>query len=255
MPEMETISIAYKSGNPRLQSDRGLEVKSLVSMGNSEATPPSFGSKGKVAHRATADLYHLPKPQKTKVLYESILLVDPINPNEIRMILRTIGFSLTEKQLNNIKNKEIKRLEDIKKKEIKRKELEKKWSQLQRPKWILKLIKLRQGTKPIHGSSGLKTTASQSEGGSARTSDKAASNKGQKRTASQMEGESSCTLEASGRGQKRAVRQVERVELNSSKRFFNIPPSQKKLRVIDIYSYVFAPSHIADHTYARKNSS
>ncbi|KAK6326390.1 hypothetical protein J4Q44_G00020350 [Coregonus suidteri] len=167
------------------------------------------------------------------------------------MILRTIGCPLTEKQLNNIKKKEIKRLEDIKKKEMKRKEMEKKWSQLQRPKWILKLIKLRQGTKPAHGSSGLKTTASQS----VRTSDKAASNKGQKRTASQMEGERTCTLEASGRGPKRADSQLERVELNSSKSFFNIPPSQKKLRVIDIYSYVFAPSHIADHTYARKNSS
>jgi hypothetical protein len=224
-------------------------------MGNSEATPPYFGSKGKAAHRATADLYHLPKPQKAKVLYESILLVDPINPNEIRMILRTIGFPLTEKQLNNIKKKEMKRLDDIKKKEIQRKELENKWSQLQRPKWILKLIKLRQGTKPVHGSSGLKTTASHSEGGSAHTSDKATSNKGQKRTASQMKGESSCTLEASRRVQKRAASQMEQVELNSFIRFFNIPPSQKKLRVIDIYSYGFAPSHIADHTYARKNSS
>ncbi|XP_038833073.1 uncharacterized protein LOC120031408 [Salvelinus namaycush] len=252
MPEMETISIAYKSGNPRLQSDRGLEVKFLVSRGNSKATPPS---KGKASHRATADLYHPPKSQKAKVLYESIVLVDSSNRNEIRMILRMIGFPLTEKQLNNINKQEIKLLQDIKKKEIKRKELEKKCSQLQRPKWILKLIKLRQGTKPVHGSSGLKTTASQSEGGSARTSDKATSNKGQKRTASQMKGESSCTLEASRRGQKRAASQMEQVELNSFIRFFNIPPSQKKLRVIDIYSYVFAPSHIADHTYARKNSS
>ncbi|XP_029593634.1 uncharacterized protein LOC115177200 [Salmo trutta] len=252
MPEMETISLAYKSENPRLQSDRGIEVKSLVSSSNSKATPPS---KGKATHMATADLYHPPKSQKAKVLYESIVLVDSSNHNEIRMILRMIGFPLTEKQLNNIKKQEIQLLEDIKKKEIKRKELEKKWSQLQRPKWILKLIKLRQGRKPVHGSSGLKTTASQSEGGSARTSDKAISNKGQKRTASQMKGESSCTLEAPGRGQKRAASQMEQVELNSFIRFFNIPPSQKKLRVIDIYSYVFAPSHIADHTYARKNSS